>query len=568
MITEGVARLVTAITRRVWRTEGRSWARVHTQRGLRIPMTDGVQLAAERYFPLDRADPPLVLLRTPYGCRLLGTALTARLLAGCGFQVLLVNARGTFDSGGQFDPFRHEREDGLATVRWMQSQAWAPPVFATWGSSYEGYVQWALAAGRPLGHAAAAVQLGSSSMREAFVRPDGVLALGDVLAWTRIIRTQESVARLVLQSYRDARRIARAVQSRPPVEIDVAAFGEPVRHIRDWISHDVDDVWWALTDHRRAATNHLDGPAFHLVAGWHDIYVSSTLADYRALREVKRPVRLVVGPWRHMDVSWNAEVFAEAVNWLHRWLSLPEVSDLAGGESHESELAPVRIYVMGHGAHWMELPDWPDDPLAVQRLWLIANGSLQEHAHDGPPGQFVVNPDNPAPAVGGRIAFDRRSGARDNRALETRSDVLIYTTQPLDAPLQVVGTPRVKLLVDSTADSADYFVRLCDVAPDGKSINICDALARVDTREGLRDVQFALSPTAYTYGQGHRVRVQVSGGAHPRWAPNPSSYTTSGKTIRAEQRLHHGLNGSWVELPLFPAILPDLYEEQNTKSVP
>jgi putative CocE/NonD family hydrolase len=541
-----------------WKLPAATTPRVAVERGMRVPMPDGIELIADRYTPRAAPHSPTVLIRTPYGRRSLGAGLVARLLAERGYQVLLQSTRGTFDSGGTLDPFVHEAADGAATVAWLRRQPWFGGRLATWGASYEGYVQWALAGTGAPELGAVAVQLGGSDMRESFVYPSGVFALSDVLAWARIVHTQSSFLRLVAGGLLGMRALPRAHTHLPIIDADRLAVGRDVPFVRRWLAHPEGGAYWEAIAHRDAAVQH-SAPA-HLIAGWYDIYLTTTLADYAALRDIGQRVRLVVGPWRHMDTAWHHIAFTEGMEWLD--------THLKGAPDRWAD-RPVKAYVTGHRAGWVELRDWPP-PGGREASWhLHPGGSLaSDPAPGGDPRVFRYDPTDPTPAIGGLIAFERSAGPRDNRAVESRPDVLTYTSAPLAGPLTVAGQPSAVIHVRSSTPYADIFARLCDVTPDGLSRNVCDGIVRLDpagdppsggpTSGGVRRVTVALSATAHRFAPGNRIRLQVSGGAFPRWARNlgtaePFATARHGKAVEHEV-FHEPGRESMLRLPVFESL--------------
>jgi putative CocE/NonD family hydrolase len=226
----------------------------------------------------------------------------------------------------------------------------------------------------------------------------------------------------------------------------------------------------------------------------------------------------VIGPWHHGSTGLLFGSVRE---------SLPFLAEHLRGEKAASG-PPVRIHVGGTG-EWRELADWPP-PHDVREWFLHADGGL---APDRGPGtgrrRYRYDPAHPTPAVGGPRLAGTVAGIRDNRKLEARPDVLVYTSAVLDTPVELVGPVRAVIRTTSSVPYFDVFVRVCDVRPDGRSVNLCDGLVRVDggnpDADGVHEVPVDLWPLAHVFGAGHRIRVQVSGGAHPRWSRNPGTGT-------------------------------------------
>ncbi|MEU4766550.1 CocE/NonD family hydrolase [Actinosynnema sp. NPDC023794] len=496
------------------------------QHDLRTPVPDGVELLADRWAPRVGGESlPTALLRGPCGRRgVIGTAL-ARPLAERGFQVLVQSTRGTFGSGGTFDPVRREREDGLATLKWLVEQPWSGGSIVLVGASYLGHAQWAVADSLPPQVKAMIPQVTESALTLEFLRADG-FSLEAPFAWAVVVAGQErrfALLRNVLQG----RRTRRAPATLPLGRADVAAIGRRSDYFQDLLSHDADDERWAALDHRsRVAGTTVPVSS---IAGWYDIFPPGQLRDFRALREAGRPARLTVGPWTH--VSGTNTAIREALGFG---------LTLARGEE-PPERAPVRLYVTGEEA-WRDFDSWPPHGYEPRRFHLRPGGALSEHPPvESTPDRYRYDPADPTPAVGG-VRLGSGSGRDDNTALEARPDVLTYTTAPLADDVEVIGDVTAEVWFRSSLPHADVFVRLCDVDPRGRSVNVCDGLVSLSGADATTRAEVALWPTAHRFRRGHRVRVQVSSGAFPRYARNTGTgepRATATRLLAAEQSVHH-----------------------------
>ena len=187
----------------------------------------------------------------------------------------------------------------------------------------------------------------------------------------------------------------------------------------------------------------------------------------------------------------------------------------------------MRIWVGGEGAgEWREIADWPPPGTAQQRWYLGTRGSLGTAAPgppDVPAASFRYDPADPTPSPGGAI-MAVNAGSRDNRSVELRLDVLVFSSDPLDEPVEVIGEVAAELSVTRDNPHADLFVRLCDVDPRGRSRNVCDGIVRLTEADPLTGTtQVSMFGAAHRFGRGHRIRLQVAGGAHPRFARNPGN---------------------------------------------
>ena len=500
------------------------------ERDLRVPMRDGAVLLADRWAPRSGGDGlPTALLRIPYGRAGLIPAQLTRPLAERGFQVLVQSTRGTFGSGGDFDPLRRERADGLDTVDWVIKQPWFTGSLVLFGGSYLGHVQWAMAGQLPPEVKAMIPWISNSAFTLDLVRADG-FSLEATLGWGVQVAGQERRGAMLRQLL-EIRRPQRAVYTLPLGEADVAAIGRHSDYFQDALAHDADSPFWAPLDNSRRVAE--STAPVSSVAGWHDIFLPGQLRDHQALQAAGRDARLTVGPWSHLSLSTGPTAFGEALGFGLA---------LARGE-RPPDRAPVRLFVMGE-EKWRDFPSWPPPGYQEQRFHLQPGAALGTAVpgESGPDG-YRYDPADPTPAVGGvRMAIGVKAGRVDNTRLEARPDVLTYTTAALGADVEVIGEVSAEIWFRSSRNTADVFVRLCDVNPAGRSVNVCDGLARIaDAGQASRAV-VELWPTAYRFGRGHRIRVQVSSGAFPRYNRNLGASeprATAATLLAADQQVFH-----------------------------
>jgi uncharacterized protein len=524
---------------------------VKVQRDLRIPMPDGVELLTDRYVPSGGGRPPLVLVRSPYGRRGFWGVIFGRLLAERGFQVVIQSCRGTFGSGGTLDPFGpDEHDDGLATVGWLREQPWYPGTFGTVGPSYLGMVQWAIAADAGPDLKAIAPEVTSADFR-APIYAGEAFSLETALSWVHQVAGQERRFAFARQSRAD-RKLRPLFNHLPLRDLDRLATGEHVAYYQDWLAHnDPEDGYWK----GRRFTDTLDRVTapVSMVGGWHDIFLPHQLRDYAALRRAGHEPYLTIGPWRHADQKAAAAWVADAVPWLRAQL----LGDRSGLRPD-----PVRIFVTG-AEEWRNLPGWPPDT-QPQRWHLQPGGALDT----GPsvvsePDRYSYDPADPTPSLAGPVGLQGTARV-DNRVLEARPDVLTYTSGPLPSDLEIFGEATADLFVRSSREHTDFFARLCEVDPAGASVNICDALLRLapgrpaPQPDGTVRIRFPLWPAAHRFRRGHRLRLQVSSGAHPRYARNTGSgepLATATTLLTADQQVHHDPgHPSAVILPVATAV--------------
>jgi putative CocE/NonD family hydrolase len=518
---------------------------VIVQRDLPVPMPDGTALLADRWAPSGGGDfLPTALIRTPYGRRGPMVALAAQPLAERGFQVVVQSTRGTFGSGGAFDPFRHEREDGLATLDWLVKQPWCGDAIVLTGGSYLGYVQWALADRLPPQVKAMIPVVAESALTLDFLREDA-FSLETPFGWGVMVAGQERRGAM-LRQFLDAKKTHRAQFTLPLGEADVAALGRRSQYLQDILVHSTDDPHWAAVDHR-ARVSDVSVPVSS-VGGWYDLFLPGQLRDYQALRAAGgtagREARLTIGPWTHTAMG----VFAEAA---------AQTLDFGLAHAHGEQppqRAPVRLYVMGEEA-WRDVESWPPPGYSPQRFHLQPGAALSPgEPGDSAPDAYRFDPADPTPALGGVRFSPGHAGRVDNASLEARPDVLTYTSSVLDADVEVIGEISAEIWFRSSLNHADVFVRLCDVDPRGRSTNVCDGLISLTAADRTSRATVRLWPTAHRFKRGHRIRVQVSSGAFPRFARNPGTGEprATATTLRAadQQVFHDPAHPSAVILPV------------------
>ncbi|MFE7403371.1 CocE/NonD family hydrolase [Streptomyces sp. NPDC057557] len=507
--------LSSRMMRATWRGLPAKRHEVGWEPGLAVPAADSSPLMTDHYFPRAEGDFPTLLVRSPYGRGLPWSPQYGLLFAEQGFHVVLQSCRGTGGSGGAFDLWRNEVADGQATVSWLREQPWFNGTLGTVGPSYLGYVQWALALDPPPELKAMVVQVGLYDPYALF-HADGALRLENALAVGMGMTYQhQGMGPFLRATLRLQRRLREVTSAQPLRGAYVSALGGEVPWLDDVMTHpDPKDAYWHGASLAEAAER-LSVPT-SLITGWHDALVDQTFEQHDRLRQAGCKAALLVGPWTHtsaLQQGWP-EVFAESLAWLRAHLC----ADLSG-------LRPtaVRVHVGGENA-WRDLDEWP--PAAAATSWYpISGGHLTRQAptDSEPLTSFRYDPADPTPSLGGPL-LSRTAGPRDNSTLEARDDVLTFTSSPLTEPLDILGPVSARLSISTDTGHADVFVRLCDVDPQGRSVNICDGLGRLRTTERLPSrVTVPMSSTAHRFAVGHRIRWQISGGAHPRYARNPGT---------------------------------------------
>jgi putative CocE/NonD family hydrolase len=490
------------------------------RRDLAATMDDGVVLLADRWVAADRQnDPqPTVLVRSPYGRRQVVGLLLGRLLAERGLAVVVQSVRGTFGSDGQFSPF-DERDDGLATLRWIRAQSWHAGPIGTFGPSYLGFVQWAVAAEPDAELAAMSIQVSASQFYDQ-TYTGGSLSLETLGSWMVLLAAQESrLAPLAIN--RALRGRAKLWSDLPLGDLDERATGAAVPWFREAFGDaDRAGAYWSARDFS-ATVPEVAAPV-SFVGGWYDILLPWMVADFEALQAGGHAPRLLIGPWSHTSPGLTAASERDGVAWLRAHLL---------GDDRLLGSTAVRVMITGErsGGGWRDLAEWPPPGTGERRLYVESAGGLgDEPATTSGADRYRYDPADPTPSLGGPVLLERVAVV-DNAPLESRDDVLTYTTAPLPETVEAIGHVAVELWARASGPSFDLFARVCDVDGAGVSRNVSDALVSVapgradQAADGVWRVRFALWPIGHRFAAGHRIRLQVSSGAHPRYARNPGT---------------------------------------------
>jgi uncharacterized protein len=530
---------------------------IGVERNIPIEVEHGLTLAADHYSPKAAGRFPTILIRSPYGRELRGGPVgliygfLLRRLAERGYHVIAQDTRGRYESDGEFDPFVYEVWDGRTTIDWIRHQPWFDGNLGMTGPSYLGYTQYA-AALEPerVPNLKAIMPIMTSSQFYTVIHADGSFALDMILHWMQItfLAGRPDRKRRFISPQEEDRRLKRIFDHVPVKDIDELLLGERVDFYREALTAtDRNALRWRTVDLSDRVGN-IEAAA-QLVTGWHDFMLRELLADYRRLVDADRSPYLTIGPWYHADIRYLQHAIRLSLDWFDAQLK---------GQHDRLRAKPVRLFVMG-ADEWREFDAWPPKALRI-RYYLRDQHhlSIEPPQNGETPDRYRYDPADPTPNLGGPLINLPQGAVRDNRELEARSDVIVYTTPPLDRDLDVIGPVRLELYACSSLPYADFFGRLCDVQPNGKSLNVCDGLIRVKPEpsvehpehngrarpcgENTLQLEIDLWATAYRFKRGHRLRLIVSSGAHPRWLRNYGTGEAIGTATEmraADQTLFH-----------------------------
>jgi hypothetical protein len=511
-----------------------------------VPMRDGVRLYANVFLPSEHARVPAILVRTPYG-KHDELPPNYRALVDHGFAMMIEDVRGRYESEGEFEPLTQEPADGDDTLNWMARQPWCDGKIGMTGGSYLGIVQWKAALrANPHLKAIFSVVAGDDDYRDRFYSPGGAMKLGNRLEWM--------AENLRTPGYRP--EFNRFVWHLPLATADVAATGRVSSMYQQAVAHPAfDNFWRSISTHE-----HLDQvrvPVF-AVGGLYDNYVESDLEAFAALRKRSGLNRVVIGPWPHnmseklagVDLGTEAAVPVSnlAVDWFDHWLN--------GKPMPSATAAPLRIFVLGSNK-WLEEREWPPERARARNFYLTSQGRANTVSGDGalasvPPrragaDRFTFDPRDPVPTRGGAVCCNPHVfpwGPMDQRPIEQRRDVLVFSTGPLEQDLEVVGPVKAVLWVSTSQRDTDFTAKLVDVFPDGYARNLTDGILRLRYRNSLErpepvrpgemyQITLDAGIASNAFLKGHRIRVEISSSNFPRFDRNPNT----GAAIAAETRL-------------------------------
>lgn len=570
------------------------------EENVKVPMTDGTKLAADIYRPKADGKFPTLVERTPYDKKVSSEIRVEahQYFAQRGYVFVVQDTRGRFASEGKFYPNLDDawlaRRDGFDTVEWIAKQPWSDGKVGVIGGSQTGQTAYFIGPTQPAALNSMFVRESASDLHAHWYYRGGAFEHGFVTPWAAntfgpnvVAKNLEGEAReaaaATLKHYADNRK---TIDMHLPL-VDFPVFkGVPgFQFYYDWVRHQADGpYWWQQNVGLRH--NMFTVPVAHL-GGWYDIFLDGTIKNYLGIRDkggtpaARNGQRLVIGPWIHGPanvsvVKVGSMTFPDAdkVNFNDirlRWFD-HHLKGIDNGVMRES---PVLIYVMGDN-RWRQENEWPLARTQFTKYFLHGgpSGSI-DSLNDGrlstsPPQRavaadaFLYDPGDPLPTLGGNTLYIA-TGPQDHRSVDARS--LTYTSEPLERDLEVTGPVQAVLYGLSSAVDTDWTVRLSEVYPDGRSINIVDGIIRARYRNSSTTTeliepnkvyryQVDLWATSNVFKAGNRLRVSVHSSNFPRWSRNLNTaeapeagarYETAVNTVFKDE-----LRPSHIVLPVIP----------------
>ncbi len=571
-------------------------------------MRDGVILRANVYRPVGEGQWPVLLTRLPYGKDLpiSNSMMDPAQVARRGYVVIVQDTRGRSTSEGEWDPMRREILDGEDTVAWAAQLPYSNGDVGMYGISYFGFTQWASAIQHPPALKAMIPVMTWSDPLDGVLFRRGAFELGSGASWQMMMGID-----VLFRRYRgdpDSRNRGRAFYMLAK-ETDALAeqgyWSLPLKEFGPLKRTDVAPAFFEIIDNAMNR-NHADPltilgkhervtvPTFN-IGGWYDIFLQDTIENFRNMRSQgstpeARQSKLLIGPWAHGvmtnpigEVNFGFAASAafidlqiDFVNLQLRWFD----HFLKGIETGMLNEAPIKLFVMGANV-WRDEQEWPLARAVETRYYLHSNGHANTLNGDGllstrapeseTADQYVYDPSNPVITRGGALLMtpEFRPGPFDQRSVESREDVLVYTTPELEQDVEVTGPIVVHLWATSSAPDTDFVARLVDVHPDGYAQNLTDGIIRARYRNFAHggevtliepgkayEYEIDLWATSNVFKKGHRIRLDVTSSNFPRWDRNPNTGHEFGEdselAVARQSILHDAEHPSYVLLPLVP----------------
>ena len=567
-----------------------------------LMLRDGTITYGDVFRPDAAGQYPGLLQRTPYDKSTplprMGS-LDAVRAASHGYAVVIQDVRGRFSSDGEFYPFVDEINDGYDSVEWLASQSWCSGKVGMYGASYVGATQWLAAKAKPPSLVAIAPGMTGSDYHEGWAWQGGAFALGFNLSWTVGGLTSANWESLSKRLFLPPRQLELLIEAkdnlaagfqRLPMREHPDLEGGLAPYYDDWLDHpEYDDYWKRISIEE--AHPEIGVPAFNY-SGWYDAFLGGTIRNFTRMRELggteeaRRGQRLVVGPWVHAGApssvageagfgtrasSLAQDLHGQVLRFFDYWLK-DEDDGVAGEQS-------INVFVMGENV-WRAEEEWPLSRAGDVKYHIHSQGKASTLNGDGwlseeSPGNeatdvYVYNPIDPVPTRGGALCCDEallQPGAFDQRPIEARPDVLVYTTPPLDQYMEVTGPVTMTLYASSSARDTDFTAKLLDVSPDGYARNLTDGIIRARYRTPraparliepgeIYEYEIDLGATSNLFRRGHSIRLEISSSNFPRFDRNANTgepIGTDAGFVSALQTIYHSTEyPSHVTLPVVP----------------
>ena len=520
---------------------------VRPKQTLSMQTRDRLRLDADVYYPDAEGEFPVLLMRQPYGRAIASTVVYAHpsWYAAQGYIVVIQDVRGRGSSEGEFDLFAHEIEDGFDTVNWAADLPQSTGKVGMYGFSYQGMTQLYAAIAQPPALKTICPSMVGYDLYQDWAYEGGAFCYQLNLGWAMQLAAETVRRQGNLEAYHTLYSAARNLPLHDPVGLRSGILSQlaPDSFYHDWLNHPEPDQYWQ----KLSPCFHMqqvDLPMLH-IGGWFDTYMRGTLRLYQemAARSAFRQ-SLIVGAWSHLP--WGRKVgaidYGAAANnpidrlqirWFDQFLKHQETVLL--------DEPPVQLFEMGTN-QWRSLDRFPENPLESYRLSSTGLAAMSDREGVLATGKdhcpacedvLVHDPWRPVPAVGGHGGFP--AGAMERSAIDCRTDVLTYTTLPLEADLNLAGVPIVRLDCTADAPSFDLCAVLSEVKPNGTVFNFSQGYCRVNSASA--QVRLTLQPICICVPRGSAVRLSLGAACFPAYAMNPGTGVLSNQSALIEAQV-------------------------------
>lgn len=521
------------------------------ERNVVVAMRDGVKLKADIFRPNAEGKFPVLLQRTPYNKdNGVGFGLKA---APKGYVVIIEDVRGRFASEGDWYAFKNEPNDGYDTIEWAAALPYSDGRVGMFGGSYVGATQMLAAVAHPPHLAGICPMVTASNYHENWAYQGGAFVQWFDEDWTSGL-AHETYSRILARENDPVSEIWRSPLTAYPVinykTPNLSSSASVAPYFLDWLAHpNYDDYWKAFSIEEHFGD--IKVPALH-VGAWYDLFLGGSLRNYEGIKahggneEARKGQRLMIVVGGHAgdgpkigDVDFGPTSHVDEDEITLHWYD----HIFKGARNEFASKTPVKIFVMGTN-QWRDEEDWPLARATSTKYFLHSggmanslrgNGTLSTAAaEEEPADSYFSNPSDPVPTVGGPLCCESQRwepGPRDQRSVEARNDVLVYSTPPMTEDVEVTGPVTLELYVKSSAVDTDFTGKLVDVWPDGFAQNLTEGILRARYRDS-RETPTLMNPgdvyklsidlwsTSNVFKKGHALRLEVSSSNFPRFDRN------------------------------------------------
>jgi len=573
-------------------------------RGVGVPMRDGIKLSTDVYRPKGEGRFPVILIRTPYKKEM--SELDGKYYARRGYVVAIQDCRGRFGSPGEWEPFVNEKADGYDAIEWLALQPWSTGKVGMIGASYLGWVQWFALSQNPPHLTTIIPNVSPPDAFFNFPYEYGVFFIFGGIWWADIVAT-DATGDLsgVKMSAVFNKKYGKLLRDLPVIDLDKRILGGENKYWRTWIKNNTNNEYWARASFSQSLQN-ANIPVFHQ-SGWFDGDGIGSKLNYAALaKHGKSTQKLILGPWGHTpeaqrtlgDIDFGPEAAPDLprmyLRWFDHWLK--------GVDNGIQKEPLVSLFVMNTNK-WVHGDKYPLPQTKLEKWYFSSRGQANTSKGDGrltreppaadsPPDKYTYDPGDPTPNPGFHEESEEEEKTekaveeqkklakkRHEQMTDARKDILVYTTDPFEQPYTFVGPISATLYAASSAKDTDWFVRLIEIEKDGELHSLVEGRFRARFRESMSQPKL-LEPdrineytidmwqTGLTVEKGSRLRVEVASASYPFFSRN---LNTGGHNemeteyVSADQTIYHDAkHPSHVVLPVIPEMTSES-QDDNAK---